>query len=335
MALNEEQTTASLLFEDPAPRSLPLPPAAGGRKRRLQRLFLLVPDFEDGSGNESAAAEAEEKDVPVSSLTPVLPFEGADTDDTDDAESLKGRGDDLLRSRDYSSAATYYEASLSLTSVLSIGASVVLKRGGRSVVAELDCIEKDTLDVTYLSSDGQEEEGTVREKDILLCLSSGDDDDGPRLQERILLNLSRCLLRLAEIDVAGKRALARPAEYRRAAVLGCTLALTCASHRAREIGNEGGGGGAGTTEEKARLLRAAAFAELQGKYKHAVADLRRALKLNPGCAQAKRMARELEVRDARRKRTDKKLAKEVSRWVQRATDVSEGQGALAGAETNS
>uniref|UniRef100_A0A7S4M917 Tetratricopeptide repeat-containing protein n=1 Tax=Odontella aurita TaxID=265563 RepID=A0A7S4M917_9STRA len=339
LALNEGDQTASLLFEDPAPQPFPLSPTAGGRKRRLNKSFLLVPHFGLRKDVNSVEDNAEEEDVPVSSLTKLLSFESGDSSPQSDAQSAKEHADALLRLQDFSSAASFYEEALSLTSVLSIGSAIVLNRSGRAVVADVDCIDEEegmggrcSIDVTYLSldaADSEEEEGTVLEKEVLLCLSSDSGNDkSPSLQERILLNLSRCLLRLAEIDVAGKRAMHRPAEYRRAAVLGCTLALTSASFRTLGWGGPTSSPATGsTTEEKALILRAAAFSDLPGKSKNAQADLRRSLKINPGCAQAKRMSRDLNFRDARRKRTDKKLSKEVCRWVQRATDAAEGRGA--------
>ena len=271
----------------------------------IQRPFLVTPKLDRSDGKE--------EEVPLSSLGSLLPFEQIDDNHTgkvSEASSFattpsafKEQGDALLRLRDYSAAATRYEAALALTSSIDLGGTIVLNDGtGRPVLAEIDCIEDNTqIDITFV---GSGEEKTVQaSKDVLLCLMEDDDE---RIQERILLNLSRCLLQLADID--GSVDHVRATKYRKAAVLGCTLALSCASY----------GKGLEGTEEKARLIRGGAYLDL-GKCKHAVADAKQILKVNPNNSQAKKLLRDVERREAQKKRTDKRLAKDVCKWVNKAT----------------
>ena len=132
------------------------------------------------------------------------------------------------------------------------------------------------------------------------------------------------------------------ATCRRAAVLGCSLALACGRHRAAiggsdagsdgDGGGDGGGGGnagdAPTTEEKARLIRSAAYLAL-GRLRHASADARHVLaRLRPGSAGAERQLARVRREARRRKRTDRRLARDVCGWVKA---VTEG-GAEAGTE---
>jgi len=286
----------------------------------IQRPFLVTPNLDRGDGKE--------EEVPLSSLDSLLPFELIDDNHTgrvSEASSFattpsafKEQGDALLRLRDYSAAATRYEAALALTSSIGLGGTIVLNDGtGRPVLAEIDCIEDDVqIDITFV--DSGEEKTVHASTDVLLCLMEDDDD---RIQERILLNLSRCLLQLADID--GSADHVRATKYRKAAVLGCTLALSCASY--------GYGQGLGT-EEKARLIRGGAYLDL-GKYKHAVADAKQILKANPNNSQAKKLLRGVERREAQKKRTDKRLAKDVCKWVNKATETASGDGASVSDET--
>ena len=79
------------------------------------------------------------------------------------------------------------------------------------------------------------------------------------------------------------------------------------------------------TESKARLIRAGAYLDL-GKAKHATADVKHVLKTDVNNAQAKKLMRDIERRDIQRKRTDKRLAKDVCRWVNTATDAATNGG---------
>ena len=302
-----------------APQPLPAVDDVASR-RKLKRPFLVAPLFPPTSNSDHDSGDDQEEELPLSSLEALLPFECDGQQSSalpPTPASLKEQGDALLRLVDYSSAVAQYEAALGLTSNLDLGGTVIINDGtGRTVLAEVDCIDEEeggtkcTADVTIV---GSGDEKTVdASKDILLCLL---DNDEERLQERILLNLSRCLLQLADID--GSTNNTRATKYRKAAVLGCTLALSCASYAGTESDGNGGIG----TESKARLIRAGAYLDL-GKSKHATADAKRVLKADADNLQAKKLLRNIERRDLQRKRTDKKLAKDVCKWVNTATNAA-------------
>jgi hypothetical protein len=108
--------------------------------------------------------------------------------------------------------------------------------------------------------------------------------------------------------------------YRKSAVLGCTLAISCALHY--KSSNEDDCSSK-VTEEKARILRATSYIALR-KYPHASADLRNILmKLNPNSKQALKLSKELEHQQAQAKLSSRKLAKEMCKWVQHATGENE------------
>ena len=308
---------ATVIWEDMAPRPLPAPVGGDVTRKRLNRSFLVAPLLHA----RTSADNDQEEELPLSSLEALLPFEhdgDGQLASSPSPVSLKEQGDALLRLKDYSAAIARYEAALAATSSLDLGGTVIINDGtGRAVLAEVDCIDEEdnkcTADVTIVSSG---EEKTVDAKDILLCLLENDKEE--RLQERILLNLSRCLLQLASAD--GSTDAIRATKYRKAAVLGCTLALSCASYAGEGSDNVGI-----DTETKARLIRAGAYLDL-GKAKHATADVKHVLKTDVNNAQAKKLVRDIERRDIQRKRTDKRLAKDVCRWVNAATDVATNGG---------
>ena len=310
---------ATVIWEDMAPRPLPAPVGGDVTRKRLNRSFLVAPLLHA----RTSADNDQEEELPLSSLEALLPFEhddgrGRQLSSSPSPVSLKEQGDALLRLKDYSAAIARYEAALAATSSLDLGGTVIINDGtGRAVLAEVDCIDEEnnkrTADDTIV---GSGEEKTVDAKDILLCLLENDKEE--RLQERMLLNLSRCLLQLASAD--GSADAIRATKYRKAAVLGCTLALSCASYAGEGSDNVGV-----DTETKARLIRAGAYLDL-GKAKHATADVKHVLKTDVNNAQAKKLVRDIERRDIQRKRTDKRLAKDVCRWVNAATDVATNGG---------
>ena len=310
---------ATVIWDDMAPRPLPAPAGENVTRKRLKRSFLVAPLLH---ARTSAADDDQEEELPLSSLEALLPFEqddGRQLPSSPSPASLKEQGDALLRLKDYSAAVAWYEAALAATSSLDLGGTVIINDGtGRAVLAEVDCIDEEdtkcTADVTIVS--GGEEKTVDAAKEILLCLLENDKEE--RLQERILLNLSRCLLQLASAD--GSTDAVRATKYRKAAILGCTLALSCASYARKSSDNV-----RIDTESKARLIRAGAYLDL-GKAKHATADVKHVLKTDMNNVQAKKLMRDIERRDVQRKRTDKRLAKDVCRWVNTATDVATNGG---------
>ena len=186
-----------ILWEDDAPR--PILPQDDG-----DAVFLVTPHFKHDDHQQVECEEITETTVAVSELMPLLDFETKQrptTTGTAPVLDWKECGDQLLRIGDAAAAVPYYERALRLTSPSSVsqllqivGATVLLKESGRVVAADVDCIDDDhgECDVTVVET-GHEK--SVRASDILLCLLPLDDD---HVQERILLNLARCLLQLAE-----------------------------------------------------------------------------------------------------------------------------------------
>jgi len=324
--INEDDTgqkVASIILEDPTPRAF----TANRLKHDNNGRFLIAPNFTVAQQNETYTDE-EYDDVPLSSIQPLLPFELDDmpteaprrstspTERQTRAETQKGRGDALLRLRDPSAAVAYYEDALSFTSSIGLGGTVVVKRNGRLVLAEVDCIEDGceggdrSIDVTYVV-DGTE--GTVGETGVLLGVwegPRGDEtrDGSDRLQEKILLNLARCCLYLAEIDTRHGRSSIRSSRYRRSAILATSLAIACAEFIDDSAGSK----------MKARLLRARAYLGIS-KDGHAKADLQIVLREDSDCIDAKKMLSSLERARSVKKKTDRKLAKEMCTWIDAVT----------------
>ena len=299
IATLQDDGVACLLWEDEAPQTI------------SNSKFLVAPTFRKTSEEEV------ESTVAVSEMRALLDFEHIaenlaallpdDKAEASDIERWKGFGDQLLRQGDGAAAVPYYEEALRLTSSLQVGASVLIQQGGNIELAEVDCVneEDDTVDLTLPKSG---EERIVPKKEIKLCVLEGDDQ---HLQERVLLNLARCLLQLAETS----NSLTRRAAYLRSAYLACTLSLSVDSMR------ESTDDTVSSTVKTSLLLRSQAYAMLS-KVPYAIADIKRLLTLDPQHKEGKRRLGELERHKIELAKTDKKLAKDMCKWVQAATNES-------------
>ena len=274
----------------------------------IRSSFLIAPKFKPNQSEE----EVEELTISVDSVQALLPFEQEDNDreqkTTLTIADYKSRGDQLLKLGDASAAIPYYEAGLSKSHCIEIGGSCILAVQGFPQVAEIDCIDDDSVDVELVASG---EERSVKPSQILIAILQ---DDPEQLQERILLNLSRCLLQVAELSPA-----TRP-NYLKAAVLACSLVISIAqfhSHSADEDNNEA----LPNTAQTALQLRAKAQASL-GKWKNARSDSKLLLKQAGNEQQGQRLLHELERQQRIQVKSDKKLAKEVCKWVDTATKAS-------------
>ena len=226
-----------------------------------------------------------------------------------------------------------YEAALNFVSAntnVEIGGTVLVNREGHSTIAEVDYIEENdgnsTYDVTLLSGD----EATINRKDILLAVWSKDDTFK---QIKILLNLSRCLLKLADTDTTrgnsscvgelkSSTIKTRQEKYRLRAVLGSSLALTLCEYHELESSNET------SLElksliEKAGIVRGRAFMGLR-KLRNATVDIKKVLAQNSTNLEADGLLAEIKAMEQHSKTLDKKISKEVCRWVQTATSSSNG-----------
>ena len=266
----------------------------------------------------------------------------------------KLKADQILKLHDPSCALLYYEMALHYSSRLQIGSSIIIKRSGRPIIAEVDCItEGDTIDITFVESG---EEITITKKDVLLTLltpssspfndntstTNGGTIELEHIQERILLNMSRCFTMLAQVDSYPEMTL----RYYKAAILSCTLAITCFQYYSQhcheeveynyttnadtnnEISKTRSSASYQTlqTEEKARYIRANAYMSI-GMNQHAINDLQNIIsRQNASSNQndAKKMLCNLRAKLEIQKRKDKKLAKEMCKWVDKATNSSSG-----------
>lgn len=281
--------------------------------------FIVVP-------HNLAPAECEiEATMPLKSLSELLDFEKNNTMEESEQEEpaaspsalvWKERGDALLRLHDHDAAAVCYEKALRRTSRIEIGATVLVKAAsGHVVAAEIDCIDGADVDVSFVQTGG--EEATVPKSKILLAVAEQEGADP--LQQRILLNLSRCMLQLAETSGVRSR---RP-QYLRAAVLSTSLVLAlCPS--TRESADNTAAASSTSLQMSALLLRGKAQAGLQ-KFQHAEADLKRLLALDPEHKEGLSQIKLLQRQKAKVAKTNKRLAKDVSQWVQTVMHDKEQQ----------
>ena len=321
----DNTTTCSVILEDLVPTP-------------LVDDFLIVQIM-----NNNTIEESEVK-VPLSEIESLLPFEQSSSDGVvattvdNDVTIYKQYSDDLFKLHDYTNAISYYEAALHRISsnLTNVGGTIVARRNGHCVVAEIDCVENnddgDSLqcDVTFITPNGEMEEGTISSKDILLSLWDQDMvlRRGKRekqkenfLQPRILLNLCRCLLHLAEIDTScssdTQHQEQRRMKYKKSAVLGSSIAIALCEYYNNQSDSESHPLLLSLLE-KAFLLRSKAFLSL-GKLPNAFVDAKKVSNQNPNNREAAELIRDVKSLEKRKKIADKKLSKEVCRWVQSAT----------------
>ncbi|CAB9531421.1 expressed unknown protein (Partial), partial [Seminavis robusta] len=192
--LQGDDQTACVIWESLAPEPISFNASTctvGNPKRRLKRPFLVAPVMDGKEADET------ETTVELSELQALLDFELTTEKHSDDVAVWKERGDQLLRLGDASAACSYYEAALRLSSILQVGSAIVMKAGGHAKIADVDCLDDDDDDdgIEISLADGQDLK--ISEADIYLCILYNDDEE--HLQERILLNLTRCMLQLAEL----------------------------------------------------------------------------------------------------------------------------------------
>ena len=287
--------------------------------------FLIAPTV-----SREDIMEDDECEVVMSDIMQLLDFEGQDNhkveDDTQDTsilvERYKDYGDQLLRINDYACAISYYEAALNCVSSqanIGIGSTIVVNRKGHCVIAEVDCVEdNNSYDVIFISDN---EETTIAQKEILLAVWI---KDVMYVQVKILLNLSRCLLKLADVDSNN-----RGKSYRQAAVLGCSIAITLCEYHALENNQSEQ---LDSFIEKARIVRSRAFVSLR-KLPNATIDAKKVLCMSADNREAQSLLSEIKVIQAYTKSLDKKISKEIAKYVQSAMSSNDGTEA-AEAEMN-
>lgn len=292
VAMIQDDHSVCLLWETCIPKSL------NGKSR-----FLVAPNLPD-----KVSLSQDEITLNQNLIRPLLDFEAEDTlvpsdckDRITTIQLWKERGDQLLRLGDPSSAIPYYEKASEESSTISIGSSVICSVAGYPKVAEVDCVDDDTVDLVYLESG---EEATIPRSGILIAILEESTD---HLQERILLNLARCLLQHSDVDASH-----RP-NYLKAAVLACTLVLSMSTFY------DADGGSSSDNSQTALQLRIKAQMGLS-KWPHASADCKRLIHI--GNPHGHKLLDQVEREKKLQAKRDKKLVKAFSQLVQTATSQS-------------
>jgi tetratricopeptide (TPR) repeat protein len=285
----DDDEQVNLLWEDAAPHVL-----------HQQGAFIVTPLL-------PASLDDVEVTVSKSALQHLHPFEKKSSSETKEPSVWKERGDTLLKLGDASSAIPYYERALELTNKVQVGSTVLIpmhtKRNDTVVAAEVDCLDDHTADVTYVLSD---EEAVVKLNDIRLAISLKDSE----LQIRVLLNLARCLLQLAEFD---NSPLSRPSLYREGAALACSLANVILLQDDQD---------ATPLLVSTLLLRSKAQAG-RARWQAALSDVEQVLQLKPQSKEGRKWRKELLSLIAQHERANKNLVKSMCQWIQTTTNEGE------------
>jgi hypothetical protein len=337
--VQDDAGTACLLWEPMSPQ----PPNVSPRGlKQTSRKFLVTPIITENTSDQD---ETTETTVPLQTVMELLPFEvqqqqiyEEDNSTTASIVVWKDHGDQLLRLGDASAAVFYYEMALIKSSILQIGSTIILQVQGFPKLAEVDCIEQGfgsssaaTLDIEIVETGT---EMTISASQVLLCIWQDDQD---HLQERILLNLARCLSQLAEMDAPTHRS-----RYVKAVVLSCTLAFTVAMYHWNNSKDDTTSTGSSNSGEKhlpphgqtALQLRARAYGNLS-KWSHAMADAKRLISCqecgeeNGGNSVGRKLLVDLQRQQTQQVKTDKKLAKAVCQWVETATTTTQSEDAVS------
>ena len=290
--VEEEDETACVLWEDLAPRPV-----------RNGTAFIVTPMV-------PRSKEEKESTISLSKLSPLMKFEQNCGDEVDVAQ-WKERGDALLRLGDGSAAIPYYEAGLAASSVLQVGSTAIISDKDEFQVAEVDYIEQGNVDVTIIGID-EEEERTVPDTEVKLCLLSGQE----ALQVRILLNLARCLIQVADLEDSQMSAY-----YRRSAAIGCSMGLAILTS-VDGLQEE-------SLQATALLLRSKAYAS-RSKWKLAIADAQLLTRDHTDFKEGRTWFQQLEKLVSQHQKTNQKLAKSMCEWVQNATATTDGGSVSSG-----
>ena len=355
MVATKQNDTICIIWEELYPHPIIMMTSSAddmNMRAYSSRNFLITPK---SINRESKNDDDDEVNVKIDAIQALLPFENenennnnnnnntntdTDIDTPNESESTlkpfekkksaiilwKERGDQILRLGDPSSATSYYEKALFNSSNLSIGGTIIISVEGFPRIAEVDCVEVDDggiIDVTLVSNG---EERTVKKSAVLLSIMERDDD---LLQERILLNLTRCMLQLSELDVVN-----RP-KYLKSAILSTTIAITLSSFRQQQDDDNNDDDDQSLLQANAQtalVLRVKAYSGLS-KWSKAIADAKRLLK-NGNIQQGNKLLSSIERKKKLQLKTDKKLAKDICRLVQSATEATTTTAGLNGSSSS-
>ena len=258
----------------------------GGRVRAPRgcgREPCLVSDYDGGDTVDVVYEDGGEGTVEASKASSLLDFE-MDERACGDAAELKRRGNALFGERDWVNAAAHYERALKVLKRPPTCGSRVLINAGTLKCGTLSDVSAKTVDVMY--DEGDDGDDLDRRRVILVV-------NDAELQCSLYLNLAKCALKVSRLRDS-------------------TSAATLA------------GGLASSNEElKARFLCSARVVRgranlAQKKLRHALRDADTALELNANDAAALALKRDAERAKKLALRENKKLAKEVTQWVETA-----------------
>ena len=259
----------------------------GGRVRAPRgcgREPCLVSDYDGGDTVDVVYEDGGEGTVEASKASSLLDFE-MDERACGDAAELKRRGNALFGERDWVNAAAHYERALKvLKRPPTCGSRVLINASNTLKCGTLSDVSPKTVDVMY--DEGEDEDDLDRRRVILVV-------NDAELQCSLYLNLAKCALKVSRLRDS-------------------TSAATLA------------GGLASSNEElKARFLCSARVVRgranlAQKKLRHALRDADVAVELNANDAAALALKRDAERAKKLALRENKKLAKEVTQWVETA-----------------
>ena len=324
--------------------------------------FMITPKSasEDISMNMCNDYDGEETEVPVDLLLPLYPFEISCpplfTDQpmvtssrvVSNIQLWKDCGDTLFQIHDVVAAIPYYEHALYLSChchKYHVGMTIFIKDDkGYIVAADIDCIDTDaqhpSFDITIVETG---EERTIRQNDILLSRllttqeeaapASNNSSSSNDIQIRILLNLSRCLLQYVDLVMSGvldstnKRNEVKERFCKRV-VLATSLALALVKLlQSQEQSRTNVDGIIVDTlskfETSALLIRSKAQCQCRNKMKHAILDLQ---KISSRNQEAQILLRQIQRHQKQMVKTNQRLAKNVSQWIQTTLDSTETKG---------
>eukprot|EP00629_Pelagomonadales_sp_RCC1024_P017866 CAMPEP_0119288988 /NCGR_PEP_ID=MMETSP1329-20130426/38202_1 /TAXON_ID=114041 /ORGANISM="Genus nov. species nov., Strain RCC1024" /LENGTH=314 /DNA_ID=CAMNT_0007289771 /DNA_START=148 /DNA_END=1088 /DNA_ORIENTATION=+ len=255
----------------------------------------MVSDLDGPAGTVDVVYEADagEATVPAASAAPLLDFEvtppAPEKDSVDAAGRCKERGTALFKAKDWVAAASHYRAALGVLRrlyPLSCGALALCNSRGQLRVGTVTDLADRTVDVMY--DDGGEDDDELDRRKVLGVVAG--TPEGRQVQLTTYLNLARCGTR------AGRA---------KDAVACCTLA----------------GGIAAFDAELAphlltcKVLRARAHMA-QKHLKQALRDAKAASELAPEDRNVVALNRDVEKMKKLALRENKKLAKEMTAWVE-------------------
>ena len=271
----------------------------GGRVRAprgVGREPCLVSDYDGGDSVDVVYDDGGEGTVEASKASSLLDFE-MDESACGDASELKRRGNALFGEKDWVNAAAHYERALKvLKRPPTTGARVLINANSQLRCGTLSDVSTKTVDVMY--DDGEDADDLDRRRVILVV-------NDAELQCSLYLNLAKCGLKVNRLRDSAS-----------AATLAGGLATSTEDLKARFLCS-------------ARVVRGRANLA-QKKLRHALRDADVALELNASDAGALALKRDAERAKKLALRENKKLAKEVTQWVETAQGKFTENGGDAG-----